>query len=234
MWFCQASINVAEDPKVLEWAARAGCRMMFLGLEADDVDALLEVNKRLNLKSGVSSYEETLERIHRAGIAVLGAFIFGMDGDSVERLERRADFMIQSGVDVMQAAIMTPLPGTKLFQRLEREGRLLFTQFPQDWVRYDLTDLVHQPKDMDRQTLWDAIQGCIQRIYSMPILKAKAKQTLVATGSPEATAFAYRANMVYRNISLENRVLWDQSSWERCTSPSRQQPLLVEAPGAAP
>lgn len=73
-WFCQASVNVADDPEVLDWASRAGCRMIFLGIEAEDVDALTEVNKRLNLKRGVSSYAQTFDRIHQAGIAVLGAF----------------------------------------------------------------------------------------------------------------------------------------------------------------
>ena len=87
-WFCQASINVADNLEVLEWAGRAGCRMIFLGIEAEDDYALNEVNKRLNLKHGTSTYEETFDRIHSAGIAVLGAFIFGMDGDTPEKLRR--------------------------------------------------------------------------------------------------------------------------------------------------
>jgi radical SAM superfamily enzyme YgiQ (UPF0313 family) len=211
-WFCQASINVADNTEVLEWAGRAGCRMIFLGIEAEDDDALTEVNKRLNLKHGTTSYEETFDRIHGAGIAVLGAFIFGMDGDTPEKLHRRADFMINSGVDVMQATAMTPLPGTELFSRLQQDGRLLFTDFPHDWVRYDLTDLVHQPLHMDRLDLWRSIQECVQRIYDPAVLKAKAKQTLKTTGSGEATEFAYRANMNYRTIFIENRTIREAGS----------------------
>ncbi len=90
-WFCQASLNFADDEDVLRWAGRAGCTMVFLGLEAEEVDALAEVKKRLNLRRGVESYEEAFRRIHRAGIAVLGAFIFGMDGDTPEKLRHRAD-----------------------------------------------------------------------------------------------------------------------------------------------
>ncbi len=203
-WFCQASVNVADDPEVLDWASRAGCRMIFLGIEAEDVDALTEVNKRLNLKRGVSSYAQTFDRIHQAGIAVLGAFIFGMDGDTPAKLRRRTDFMINSSVDVMQTTIMTPLPGTQLFRRLEQEGRLLFTDFPRDWSRYDLTDLVHQPKDCERDELRSVIHECVQQIYSLPVLKAKAKRTLDVTGSWAAMEFAYQANMNYHNICLDH------------------------------
>ena len=193
LWFCQASINIGDDLEVLEWAARAGCRMIFLGIESEDIDALTEVNKRLNLKRGPESYKELFDRIHRAGMAVLGAFIFGMDGDTPEKLRNRAEFMIESGVDVMQLTTMTPLPGTPLFDRLHKEGRLLFTDFPRDWGRYDLTELIHQPKEFERDKLWKVIVQCMQQVYSLKTLKLKAQQTFKATGSWEATEFAYRA-----------------------------------------
>lgn len=204
LWFCQASINIGDDPEVLEWAARAGCRMIFLGIESEDIDALTEVNKRLNLKRGPESYKELFDRIHRAGMAVLGAFIFGMDGDTPEKLRNRAEFMIESSVDVMQLTTMTPLPGTPLFDRLHKEGRLLFTDFPRDWGRYDLTELIHQPKELERDKLWNVIVQCMQQVYSLSTLKLKAQQTFKATGSWEATEFAYRANMNYRNIGVAN------------------------------
>jgi radical SAM superfamily enzyme YgiQ (UPF0313 family) len=200
-WFCQASVNIADDPEVLAWASRAGCRMIFLGIEAEDVDALVEVKKRLNLKRGVASYAKIFDRIHQAGIAVLGAFIFGMDGDTPDKLRRRADFMIESGVDVMQATAMTPLPGTELFKRLSREDRLLRTHFPEDWAYYDLTQWVHRPRDLPREELWSAYRECLQRVYALDTLKDKARRTLEATGSWEATEFAYRSNMSYRRIA---------------------------------
>lgn len=200
-WFCQASVNIADDPEVLEWASRAGCRMIFLGIEAEDEAALSEVNKRLNLKRGTNSYGALFERIHQAGIAVLGAFIFGMDGDTPDKLRRRADFMIHSDVDVMQATLMTPLPGTALFQRLYGENRLLRTRFPEDWAHYDLTQLVHEPRDLAADEMWSVYRECLHRIYDLSTLKAKAQRTLAVTGSWEAMEFAYRSNMSYRNIA---------------------------------
>jgi radical SAM superfamily enzyme YgiQ (UPF0313 family) len=200
-WFCQASLNFADDEELLHWAGRAGCKMVFIGLEAEEVDALAEVNKRLNLKRGVDSYEDAFRRIHRAGIAVLGAFIFGMDSDSPEKLRRRAEYMVSSGVDVMQATILTPLPGTRLFQRLEEEDRLLYRNFPQDWAQYDMTEVVHRPAGMEPAALRETMQQCSQRIYSRRVLLRKALRTLRETRSGAATMFAWNSNINYRNVS---------------------------------
>ena len=201
LWFCQASLNFADDEELLYWAGRAGCRMVFIGLEAEEVDALAEVNKRLNLKRGVDSYETAFRRMRRAGIAVLGAFIFGMDADSPERLQWRAEYMVRSGVDVMQATILTPLPGTRLFRRLEQENRLLYKAFPQDWAQYDMTEVVHQPGGMDAAILRETMRRCRRRMYSRRVLIGKALRTFRETRSWSATMFAWNSNINYRNVS---------------------------------
>lgn len=213
-WFCQASVNIADDPEILEWAGRAGCRMIFLGIEAEDGEALEAIDKRLNLKRGTSSYEETFDRIHAAGIAVLGAFIFGMDGDTPEKLHRRADYMIQSGVDVMQATAITPLPGTRVFQQMKEEDRLLRTNFPHDWDRYNLTEVVFQPAGMSADEFSQIMRDCLRRIWDIPVLKAKAKRTLEATGSWETTEFAWKANLSYRDIAVAGCFSSDDSRRE--------------------
>jgi radical SAM superfamily enzyme YgiQ (UPF0313 family) len=201
-WFCQASLNFADDEEVLHWAGWAGCKMVFLGLEAEEVEALAEVNKQLNLHRGIKSYEAAFQRIHRAGIAVLGAFIFGMDGDTAERLRRRTDYMIGNGVDVMQTTYLTPLPGTRLFDRLQEEGRLLYTEFPTDWDRYDMTEVVHQPGSMKPAELAQAMHESNQRMYGRSVLLPKALRTLWQTRSTTGMMFAWRSNMNYRNVAI--------------------------------
>ncbi len=203
-WFCQASLNFADDPEVLRWAGKAGCKMVFLGLEAEKDAILKEVNKRLNLKKGAAAYAEAFGRIHRAGIAVLGAFIFGMESDTPETIERRADYMIRSGVDVMQATFMTPLPGTRLFTSLEKDGRLLYTRFPADWDRYDMTEVTHKPLLMSPSDLYRAMYGSVRRMYSWPVLMAKSSRTLRATRNPMAMMFAWQSNFNYRNIAMSS------------------------------
>ena len=202
-WFCQASLNLADpaNEEVLHWAGRAGCKMVFLGLEAEEVDALAEVNKRLNLQRGVESYEEAFRRIHRAGIAVLGAFIFGMDSDTPEKLRHRAEYMVRSGIDVMQRTHLTPLPGTRLFDQLRDEGRLLYTDFPRDWDRYDMGEVTHQPRSMTPETLAQVMGESGRRAYAWPVLVRKAVRTLWETRNPMAAMFAWQSNVNYRNVS---------------------------------
>jgi radical SAM superfamily enzyme YgiQ (UPF0313 family) len=206
-WFCQASLNFAdpENEEVLYWAARAGCKMAFLGLEAEEVDALSEVNKRLNLQRGVANYEAAFRRIHRAGIAVLGAFIFGMDGDTPETLSRRAEYMVRSGIDVMQTTFLTPLPGTRLFEQLLDEGRLIYTDFPRDWARYDMTEVTHQPGGMSPEALAHGMSAASQRMYAWRVLVRKVVCTLWETRSPTAAMFAWQSNINYRNVSSVGR-----------------------------
>jgi len=201
-WFCQASINFADDEEVLHWASRSGCKMVFLGLEAEKVDALEEVNKRLNVQRGVESYAESFRRIHRAGIAVLGAFIFGMDGDTTEKLYNRTEYMIRSGVDVMQVTHLTPLPGTRLFQRLSEDGRLFHNQYPEDWNHYDMTEVVHRPLGMEPEELTRTMHDAVRKMYAWPVLMQKGFRTLCHTRKPVASMFAFQSNINYRNVAL--------------------------------
>ncbi len=200
-WFCQASINFADDDEILSWAAKAGCKMVFLGLEAEEADALQEVEKRLNLQRGVDAYAQAFERIHRAGIAVLGAFIFGMDGDTLQKLKQRTDYMLRNGVDVMQTTYLTPLPGTRLFERYRTEGRLLYTDFPRDWQRYDMTEAIHRPGSMSPGELASAMQMANARMYSWPVLMHKALRTCLSTRDSMATLFAWSSNRNYRQVA---------------------------------
>lgn len=201
LWFCQASLNFADDDEVLRWAARAGCKMVFLGLEAEAAEALVEVNKRLNLQRGVENYAQAFRRIHRAGIAVLGAFIFGMDDDTPDKLHHRAEYMVNSGVDVMQRTFLTPLPGTRLFERLLDEGRLLYDDFPRDWEHYDMGEATHRPQGMTPEALTQVMAESGRRMYGWPVLLRKALRTLWETRNPTAAMFAWNSNINYRNVS---------------------------------
>lgn len=203
-WFCQASLNIADNEEVLEYAARSGCRMVFLGMEAEASDALKEINKKLNLRMGVNSYEEVFHCIHRHGIAVLGAFIYGMDGDTPEALRRRTEYILNSGVDAVQISYLTPLPGTRLFSKLRDEERLLYTNFPADWDHYDMTEVTHLPLSMEPQELADAVSKSVRQLYSRRSILRKFVKTQRATRSSTAAMWAYNANLSYRNLSYKS------------------------------
>jgi len=156
-WYCQASLNFADDEEVLEYAAKSGCRMVLIGIESEKVDQLEETNKKLNLKMGTDSYNDVFDKIHKYGISVLGALIYGLDSDSKQDLYDRSNFAIESKMDAMQATIVTPLPGTGLFNRLEKENRLIYTDFPKDWEHYHFLEVVHQPGKMQPEELMEAM-----------------------------------------------------------------------------
>ncbi|MGD0819516.1 MAG: radical SAM protein [Desulfomonilia bacterium] len=200
-WFCQASLNFGDDEEVLFWARRAGCRMVFLGLEAEDEGALEEVHKQLNIKRGVDYYSQAFRRINKAGIAVLGAFIFGMDGDTADKLQQRADFMIRSQIDVMQTTFLTPLAGTRVFDRYYKENRLLYTNFPIDWNHYDMTEVIHRPGSMEPEQLSQKMIEIHRQIYAWPVLLRKAVSTLKNTRSFTSMMFALMSNMNYRRVA---------------------------------
>ena len=201
-WFCQASMNFADDEGLLSCAAMSGCRMVFLGVEAENVDALDETNKKLNLKIGVDQYEEIFRRINRHGIAVLGAFIYGMDSDTPSALRHRTNYILRSGIDIMQTTYLTPLPGTRLFDRLKEEGRLLYTDFPGDWVRYDMTQVIHHPLMLKTHELAAAMAESNRRLYNRRTLCRKFVKTWCATRDLTTAMWAYNSNCNYRNLAM--------------------------------
>ncbi|MGD8978765.1 MAG: radical SAM protein [candidate division WOR-3 bacterium] len=201
-WFCQASMNFAEDEEVLSYAAKSGCRMVFIGIEAESAEALGETNKKLNLRIGIGRYEDVFRRINRHGIAVLGAFIYGMDSDTPSALRQRTDYILRSGVDVMQTTYLTPLPGTRLFETLRDQGRLLHTHFPDDWVRYDMTQVIHCPLLLEPQDLRAAMAESNRRLYNRLTLYRKFVKTWYATRDFTTAMWAYSSNRNYRNVAL--------------------------------
>lgn len=200
-WFCQASINFAENEDVLKYAAKSGCRMVFLGLEADNETALEGINKRLNIKAGVNSYTGIIRRINRHKIAVLGAFIYGLDSDTAELLDRRTEYMINGLVDVMQTTILTPLPGTRLFEKLGGEDRLLYHDYPDSWSHYDMTEVTFKPCRMSAGELASAVERSRKRMYCRKVLLRKFVKTACATRSFVTAMWALSSNMNYAKVA---------------------------------
>lgn len=202
-WYCASSMNFADSEEMLAYAAKSGCRLVFLGVEAEDRNALVEMNKSINLKTGVDSYQDVFRRINRHGIAVVGAFIYGLDSDTPSVLRSRTDYIAASGIDVVQITYLTALPGTRLFQRLKKEGRLLYTDFPQDWDRHDMTEVTHRPRSMEPEELADIVTDSVRQLYSRQSLWRRFIRTCRATGSFTTGLWACRANLNYRKVALE-------------------------------
>jgi radical SAM superfamily enzyme YgiQ (UPF0313 family) len=202
-WMCQASLNFADDEEVLKYAAKSGCKTVVLGLEAQNTEPLEEANKKLNLKMGIKSYERVFKKINKYGIAVIGAFIYGFNSDTPEILDKRTDYITSSGVDAVQTTFLTPLPGTRLFDKMQKEGRLLYTNFPSDWDYFDGNEVVFKPKLMSKKELTLSMNKCDFKI-GKSILK-KFYKTLFATKSIITATWSLITNINYQNVRRKKK-----------------------------
>jgi radical SAM superfamily enzyme YgiQ (UPF0313 family) len=233
-WWCQASIDFGRNEELLRYAARAGCRMVFLGIEAESPEALVELGKKLNLDAGVDTYDRLFQRINRHGIAVLGAFISGTDTDTQDTIDRRHHYISHhDGINVMQVTFLTPLPGTRLFDRLQKQDRLLYTDFPQDWARYDFTEILHQPALIDRCNLMNRGYDALRRMYSWPSIWRKTLTTLIRTRSAVTATWAHRFNIAYRDIGLA-AARASRKMNPGCSRPSKKHGTTAETKGMRP
>lgn len=202
-WFCSASMNFANNEKVLELAAKAGCVMVLLGIESERIDQLEETNKRLNLKIGIDHYDEVFKKIHKYGISVLGAFIYGLETDTPTSMRKRTAYINDADIDAVQATILTPLPGTPMYNRMKDQGRLIFDNYPEDWQRYDFAEIVFRHRNMDRDTFMKELKTNIDALYNDNTLKRKFLRTLKQTKSPLAAIWSYGSNLQYQNMGFE-------------------------------
>lgn len=161
-WSSQASLQAGRDDEFLEAAARSGCKQLFLGLESLSQASLAEVHKGWNR---VEDYAQVIDRIQAHGIAVQAGVVFGFDHDTPAIFKATLDFLEASGVQNATFNILTPFPGTPLFQRLEAEGRIL----TRDWSKYNSrSEVVYQPKHMSPAELLAGFQYANARFYSLP------------------------------------------------------------------
>ena len=159
-WSSQASIHAGQDEEFLALAAASGCKQLFLGLESISQASLDEAHKRFNR---VEDYYRIIERIHAHGIAVQAGIVFGFDCDTPGIFAETVDFLEQAGVQNATFNILTPFPGTRLFERLEAEGRIL----TRDWDKYNSrADVVFKPRNMSGEALLEGFRYANRRFYS--------------------------------------------------------------------
>jgi radical SAM superfamily enzyme YgiQ (UPF0313 family) len=161
LWGCQCNVTVARDEELLREAASAGCFSMFVGIESINPESLESVHKVCNK---VEEYRELLSRMVRAGISPMVSMIMGLDGDGPNVFERTYRFLMDLHVPLAYFFILTPAPGTQLFDRLRDAGRLR----KHDWSRYGGDEAIIQPALMTPQELEEGYWQLYRRFYSLP------------------------------------------------------------------
>lgn len=146
VWQAAASLDVARDPQYLEEAYRAGCRSLFVGFESLSPENMRGNNKPVN---ATTDYADVCRRFHDAGIMINGSFVFGFDCDGPDVFDRTVEFTIENKILTASFHILTPLPGTRTFARLDAEGRILH----RNWNLYDTYHAVYRPQRMTPERL---------------------------------------------------------------------------------
>lgn len=162
IWGTQTDLTVANSPEILGMLKQAGCRWLFIGFENISESSLQLLDKK-KFKAGLSKhYSELIEKIHEAGIYIWGSFMFGTDDDTEETFENVLDFVIKNSIYSCSFTILTPLPGTEIFEQMKRENRIL----DYDWSRYTFWDIVFKPKNMTAETLARKVAWIYDNFYS--------------------------------------------------------------------
>jgi radical SAM superfamily enzyme YgiQ (UPF0313 family) len=168
-WFGQASIVIAKNKELLRLAAKSGCKALFVGFESLSAAGLKEVHKTVNR---VQDYREGIKRIHDSGIGIIGAFIFGFDADNKGVFEDVVDFIERNKIEMASFSILTPLPGTRLYKRLDEEGRI----FDRNWEKYTCGEVVFKPALMSVDQLQNGYYWARKRLSSYGSILRRASR----------------------------------------------------------
>lgn len=193
-WWMQTSINAAGDERVVELAAQSGCMFVFIGFETINQGMLKGMKKGINLKIGVENYKKVVDCFHKYGIGVLGAFIIGNDYETPTYYKALTEFLVYSGIDIIQLTLLTPLPGTQLMEKLQREGRLIYQNFPHDWDKYHFIYMVHQPQGVGINAIYADYSYIKNRIYSFPTYQYRLLKSFIRLKSMKNFYAIYKGN----------------------------------------
>ncbi len=163
-----STVGAILQGDLIERAAEAGMRSVFVGFETLDPENLRLHSKRQNL---ARSYDAAIRRCHDAGVMVNGSFVFGLDADGPDAFERTVEWAVSRSVETATFHIMTPYPGTALHGRLAAEGRIR----TDDWDLYDTRHVVFEPRGMTPDQLVDGYWRAYRDFYSWPSILGGAR-----------------------------------------------------------
>jgi radical SAM superfamily enzyme YgiQ (UPF0313 family) len=138
VWQAAATVQSVLEPGLLELAVESGCRSLFIGFETLS-DGNLRAQHKLHNRE--HDYARAIRRLHDLGVMINGSFVFGLDDDDATVFDRTVDWAVTQGIETTTYHILTPYPGTALFDRLHAQGRI--TSW--DWHRYDTRHAVYRP-----------------------------------------------------------------------------------------
>lgn len=169
-WMGEATIKMADDSQLLNAAARSGCKGLLIGIETPSQAALKDSGKGF---VDPETIREKITRFHDHGIKITSSMIFGFDTHTTDIFRESEDFCRFVGIDEVESVILIPFPGTPLYQRMEKEDRLL----TRDWSKYDGSQVVFKPAKMTPEELLKGSQSFYLEIQKKKPIPNYGSQT---------------------------------------------------------
>jgi len=189
--------RLVQKPELLKLAQKSGCVGVLIGFESLSQDSLREADKSYKVRE----YADIIQKLHDHGIGVEGTFIFGFDHDDDGVFERTVAFCERTRLNVAQFSVLTPLPGTQLFERFRAEGRLLYEPWNNYrlWSMFNLFDVVIRPRRMSPERLAEGLRWAYRTFYSFPSLVRRFSHHIWRQ-SPRDTLVTWTLNWGFRHL----------------------------------
>jgi len=191
IWMSQASLHLAEHPDMMALAYRSGCRLLSFGIESINEPSLEMIDKGWNRPE---RYLEAIRLLRRHGIDVSTEMIIGLDGDDNRVFERTYQFIMKAGITVPRVHIITPVPGTPLFDELLRQHRIVTTEY----ANYTGGKVVFRPLRLSAEELERGYWQLYQRLYRRRAILRRLIPNRAGLG-PYMLAVVWASNIRYRS-----------------------------------
>jgi radical SAM superfamily enzyme YgiQ (UPF0313 family) len=193
-WLSQGSIDMADDPELMELAQRSGCAGMLVGFESLSQENIAGMGKKASNR--VAEYEDKIGIFHSHQIGLIGCFVFGFDGDDKSVFRTTVDFITRNNIDTPQLTVLTPYPGTAIRAQLEAEGRILHSR----WEKYDVGNVTFIPAKMTPEELQQGYNWACEQVYSLPAAIKRGLRSLRYMKNPYRSYVFTRNSTIYRRI----------------------------------
>ncbi len=201
-WNAAVSLNAALDEELLDLMKRSGCEGLFIGLESVSEESLRSVHKGQN---SLERAERAVRNIHARGMMVNASFVFGLDGDTPDTFRQTLDWIIRNRIETVTSHIMTPYPGTVLYDRMKAEGRIT----TDDLSLYNTANVVFRPARMTAEELQNGYLWMYRQIYSFRNILRRIPQM------PDQRAAYLMFNLLYRKFGRFSDWLCRRVGYER-------------------
>lgn len=172
-WFTETDISVAYDDELLELLAKSNCAQVLIGFETSTANGLKGIDRTDWKFKQFDNYLKAIDKIQSYGISVNGCFILGFDTDTKDTFKEIEQFIKESNLSEVQITLLTPFPGTDLYEQLKQENRLLTENY---WDKCTLFDVNFIPKNFSVEELENSFQELMSSVYAVDVVKERKRK----------------------------------------------------------